>query len=323
VSQAVAVLAGVGTWLRAALTENAALKAVAFAVALALFVVQHGQQDQQERTIQVGLVWRVPPEDAMRVLMTPRRPSVDATLRGTGRAVNQLLETGVTPIELDLRDGQKKTVPFEPRMFSLPAGVEIVLIDPPSLELEWQDVVTREIPLQASITGQPRDEYTVKGKPVVEPERITVKGPQSLVETLQYARLAAFDVTGLTEGVYRRPVSIDPPPEPMRWVEAPNAWVTVTIARRVTEAKFAKLPVEVVGVPGGKPVPRTVDVTVIGPPEVVRALRAEQIVPRVDVSKAPGIDLATQKHGSATLPVNVSLAHADTEIQPPVVTVKW
>jgi hypothetical protein len=66
-----------------------------------------------------------------------------------------------------------------------------------------------------------------------------------------------------------------------------------------------------------------VDVTVTGPPEVVRALRAEQVVPRADLTKLSGVDLKTDKHGSAEVRLTAELAHAEAELQPPTVTVKW
>jgi YbbR domain-containing protein len=208
-------------------------------------------------------------------------------------------------------------------MFSTPPDVEVTIIDPPSIGLEWQDIVLRQVPLQASITGKPTEGYVVKGEPEVDPKEITVRGPASLVEVIQFVRLAAFDVSGLTEGIHRRPIAIDAPPNRVSYIGPRNASVTVSIARRVTEARFPKRPVEVVGVPNGIVTPRTVDVTIIGPPEVVRALRAEQIVPRIDLGKVPGLDLDKQKHGSATAKVTIDITQADAEIQPPTVNVKW
>jgi hypothetical protein len=61
----------------------------------------------------------------------------------------------------------------------------------------------------------------------------------------------------------------------------------------------------------------------VGPPEVVQALRAEQVVPRANLMKAPGFDLKDLRHGSAELPVTVELAGAQARVQPPSVTVKW
>ena len=53
------VLSFFGTWLRLALTENLGLKALSLAFALGLFFYQKGQQDQQQRTVPVGVVMRL------------------------------------------------------------------------------------------------------------------------------------------------------------------------------------------------------------------------------------------------------------------------
>ncbi|MFO0567092.1 MAG: YbbR-like domain-containing protein [Polyangiaceae bacterium] len=315
------VLAAVLLWLRGAFTQNLGLKALSLAFALGLFVYQKGQQDQQQRTVAVGVVMRLPSESAKRELMTPIPASIHVTLKGSTRAIDQLLQAGVAPVEIDLRDGQRDSITFEPRMFTLPPEVEITIIDPPSIELEWQDVVTRQIPLQASITGKPAEGFIVKGEPEVDPREMTVRGPVGLVEVIQYVRLAAFDVSGLTEGTYRRPIAIDAPPNRVSYIGPRSATVSVAIARQVAEARFPKRTVEVVGVPNAVVTPRQVDVSIIGPPGTVRALRAEQVVPRVDLTKTEGIDL--KGHGSATVRVVVDVAEAEVEVQPPTVTVKW
>jgi YbbR domain-containing protein len=314
---------GVLRWLREAFTDNVGLKALSLAFALGLFAYLHGQEDQQQRTVPVGVVLRLPPESAKRELMTQIPASIHVTLRGSTRAIDSLIQTGIAPVEIDLRDGRKESIAFEPNMFTLPPGVEISIIDPPSIDLEWQDIVTRKIPIQASITGKTAEGFVVKGEPEVQPKTITVRGPVSLVEVMQFARLAAFDVSGLTEGTYRRRIAIDAPPNRVSYIGPQSGTVTVTIARRVSEAKFARRPVEVVGVPSAVTKPHTVDVTVVGPPEVVRALRAEQVVPSVDLAKAKGVDLAKQKHGSALVPVTVDISKVRAEIQPPAVNVKW
>lgn len=309
------------TFLRESFTENLGLKALAMTFALGLFAFLQGQTDEQQRTIPVPIVMRLPPEGAARELMTPIPASIHVTLRGPARALDRQLQTGIVPIEIDLRDGHKESISFDPQSFSFPPETTINIIDPPSIDLEWEDVVTRQIPLQAAITGQPAEGYVVRGEPDVDPIQLTVRGPVSVIETMQFARLSAFDVSGLSAGTHRRRIAIDAAPVRARYIGAGTANVTVTIARRVSEAKFENRPVEVVGLPGGGSVPRTVDVTVSGAPEVIHALRPEQVIPRADLTKAPDIDL--KKHGSAVIKVTVELAHAEAELQPPSVTVKW
>ncbi|MBX3183983.1 MAG: YbbR-like domain-containing protein [Polyangiaceae bacterium] len=312
-------------WLSPAFTENLGLKLIAMTFAMGLFAYQHSREDQQQRTIPVGVVLRLPPDNAKRELMTPIPANIHITVRGSTRSIDRMLTSGIAPVELDLRDGKTSRVSFDSEMFSVPLDVDVGIIDPPSIELDWQDVVTRSIPVQAAITGKTAEGFMVKGDLKVDPTHVTVEGPAALVEVMQFARLSAFDVSGLSEGVYRRRIAIDDPPPRVRYLDprAPRPGVTVTIVRRVSEQLFTNRPVEVIGVTNGKANPRTVDVTVIGPPEVIRSLKPEQVVPRVDLSTAKDINLAEMKHGSTTLTVELEISDAEVKCQPPRVTVRW
>jgi len=318
-----AALAWLGTRLMRAVLDNPGLKAISLVFAVGLFVYLNRVEETIDRSFPVGIFVRQPPESAARELMTQIPPNVYVTLRGSARALEQLLrDKPIPPIELDLRDGERPGVTFDASMLSLPPGVVATIFDPPSIELEWQDVVTRLIPLQAAISGEPADGYVVQGQPTVDPTAVTVRGPKRMVEVMQHVRLAAFDVTGLAEGVYRRPIALDALPQRVSYLEITSTTVTVRIARRTHEAKFERLPVDVVGVTGGSSNPKHVMVTVVGPPEVVRALRAEQVVPRVDVAALPE-ELRNAKHGSVAAPVAVDVANVEVQVQPPTVTVKW
>lgn len=310
-------------FLKDSFTENVGLKAIAMGFAIGLFAFLYGQQDEQLRTIPVSVVMRPPAENSNRELMTQIPASVHVTLRGSARAIDRLIQTGVPPIEIDLRSGRKDQIVFDENMFQLPPETEVTIIDPPSIDLEWEDVVTRSVPVQASITGQAAAGYVVRGVPEVEPSQLTVRGPRSVVEVIQFARLAPFDISGLSEGVHKRRIAIDSPPTRTKFLGPGSAVVSVTIARRLSEARFENRPVEVVGMPGALSTPRTVDVVVFGPPEVVRALRADQVVPRADLTRVPGLDLKEARRGSVVAKVSVELTHAEVEIQPPTVNVKW
>lgn len=317
------LLTSVWTFLRESITENLGLKALAMVFALGLFAFVHGQEEEQQRTVPVPLVMRLPTAAAERELMTPIPASIHVTLQGSARAIDNLLQAGIPPVEIDLRDGRRETVVFDESMFTLPPETKITIIDPSSIELTWEDVATRQIPIQAAITGQPSDGYVVKGEPDVDPKTITVSGPVSAIEVMQFARLSAFDVSGLSEGVHKRRLGIDAPPQRVRYLGPQAATVAVTVARRVSEVRFENRPVEVLGVAGGTVAPRTVDVIVAGPPEIVRALRPDQIVPVADLTKVEGLDLKDQHHGATSVKVTLPLSHAEAEIQPPIVNVKW
>jgi hypothetical protein len=315
------LVAGLLTFLREAFSVNLGLKSLSLAFAFGLFIYQHGQQALQQRTVPVDVV-QLPPKDETRVLMSQLPGNLQVTLRGSSRAIDSLIRTGIQPVEIDLRTQKKTSIEFNAEMLSVPEDVEVVFIDPPRIDLEWQEITTRQVQLQSSISGQPAAGYVVKGEPEVEPKTLLAKGPASLVEVIQYARLAPFDVSGLTEGTYPRRIAIDGPPSRVSFLGPQSAAVKVTISRRLTEKTFTR-PIEVVGVAGGFSAPRSAEVTVIGPPEVVNALRPEQVVPRADLMTVPNFDLKAHPRGALAVKVTVELANAEAQVQPPSVTVRW
>src|SRR6187399_2081585 len=175
-------VASTGTFLRDAFTANIGLKALSFAFAVGLFLFLYGQRDEQQRTVAVGLSFRPPAEDSARELMTQLPATIHVTLRGPTHAIDRLVQSGMPPLTIDLRNGERESITFNERMFSLPPDMHVTGSDPPSIELEWEDVIARQIPVQASITGQPAEGYVVKGEPEVEPKQITARGPVSVVE---------------------------------------------------------------------------------------------------------------------------------------------
>ena len=317
------LLAWFANFLRESFTENIGLKALSLSIAVGLFAILYGKQDEQLRTLPVTVVLRPPAEGSDRELMTAIPPNIHLTLRGPARALDRAAQEGLFPIELDLRQGNREQIVFDPRQFKLPPDLKVSIIDPPSIDLDWEDVVVREIPVQASISGQPAAGYVVKGEPEPDPATLAARGPRSLVEVVQSARLAPFDVSGLSEGVHRRRIALDGPPPRVKFIGPSSVNVTVTIARRLAEVHFDSRPVEIAGVASATSTPRTVNVVVYGPPEVVHSLKPDQVVPRADLSKLQGLDLKEQRHGAAVVKLSVELTRAEVEIQPPSVNVKW
>lgn len=314
-------MTGLSAWLKEAFTENLGLKAMALVFSLGFFGYVHGREDVQQRTIPMSVI-SLPPEGGEKELMTRVPASVHLTVRGPARAMTTLIQDGGAPVEVDLRHGYPTRVKFQQDMFKLPKEIEIVVVDPPEFDLEWENVITRLVPLQASITGTPAEGRVVSGEPRIDPERVTVRGPSTTVETMQFARLEPYVVTGLTEGSWARRIAISSPPGRVQLLGLPAATVTVEIIKRKREQAYKSIEVHVIGPPQGVALPRLVDVTLSGPPEVILALHEDQIVPRADVAAIGLYDKETP-HGSATVPVTIDLHGIEAIVQPPSVTVKW
>lgn len=309
-------LQGVLAWIRAVFSENLGLKFICLICALALVGYQRSLEEKRTRTVPYQLDVQLPPDSDNRELMTILPPNIKLTLEGSTRALD-LAVSNVSSLSLDLRNGRKEQVVFSPEDFDVPPGVNIKFIEPARLVLEWQDVISRAVPVQSSVTGHVAEGFEVSALSV-EPSEVELRGPRALVQVTQFVRVAPFDVTGLSEGTYRRLLALDPPPERTHYLGNPSVAVSVDIRRRLVSQVFSEVPVEVVGVPGARTTPPAVAVTIIGPPEIVRGVSRELIVPQVTVTEED-----IKQHGSKMVDVQVELSRAQAEIQPPRVKVSW
>jgi hypothetical protein len=92
--------------------------------------------------------------------------------------------------------------------------------------------------------------------------------------------------------------------------------VNAEISREISERPFTKLRVSITGQTKAKSTPAEVDVRLKCPPEVVRGLRPEQVLPIVNVdSKEP--------QGSLSLPVVVKVDQCEVHVSPEQVVVRW
>jgi hypothetical protein len=302
-----------GYRIRSLVFENLNLKLVSLAFALTLYSVVHGSQEAQ-RSLAVSVVALTPPETSNRELVTTIPPEIRVTVRGQRSTLDDLHADDIH-VQLDLRDGIETRKTFEPSMIPLPPGIKVEQIDPPWIDLTWEDRIVRDVPVEVGIVGTPAPGFVVKGAPAADPSTVRAQGPKSEVIVLQHARADAFDVKGLTEGKYPRQLAIDRPPARVKY-DAQSVQATVEIAREVVERPFTKVPVAVLGHPNAKAQPTDVDVRLSCPSEVVRALRPEQVVPRAQVT-------STSEHGSDAVPVQLGIDQCEVHVTPPTVIVRW
>lgn len=303
--------------LRAAFTANLGLKAISFAAAVFLVAYQRSQEDERTRTVAFGLDVQLPEAAKRKELMTPIPPDIRVTVQGSLSALEELSASANT-LELDLRSGTVGHVTFSPDQLKLPPGTRIKNIEPTTLDLEWQNIIEREVPIQTSVAGEVAPGHELASA-IVVPEFTTLKGPEKVVGVVQSVRVAPFDLSGLSTGIYERQLALEPAPTRTTYEGPTTVTVSVHVRRHMVTANFAKLAVQVVG--GGTAIevlPASVDVSVKGIPEVVNALQPDLVVPRVDVT---GLD--TTRHGSAALPVVVDLSRVEVVTQPPTVKVSW
>ena len=302
--------------IRSAFTENLRLKLLSFGIALFFFSLFHGAQDAQ-RSVEVNLVVLMPPDNANRVLMSALPPTLRVTLRGSRAALEDLHADDIGNVQVDIHDGVTKRITFDPSQVHVPPDVTVEQVDPPAIDLSWEDEIVRDVPIELSVSGTPAPGFVVKGVPHADPATVRVRGPKTEALVLQYVRAESLDVSGLTEGTYTRHLALDKLPGRLVPDNSSQAvLVTVDITREVVERPFVKVPVAVLGQPKGKAQPTEVDVRLLCPPEILRGLRPEQVVPEAAVK-------STATTGSESIPVTVSVEGCESHTTPSSVVVRW
>lgn len=305
-----------GPRLLESLLANLPLKVASLAFSLGFFAFLHGAQNAH-RSFEVPVLYYLPPEETGSTLLALPPDRVRVHLTGGKALLDEIRADDLGSVQLDLRRGNSTYITFDPSQLSVPPGL-LVTIDPPGVELEWDTILSRDVPIQLSLAGEPQRGLAVDGPPTADPPTVRARGPRTIVEALQHARVEPFDIAGLTEGTHHRKLQLDPPASRVRY-SAQSTVVTVHIVRARLERVYGKIPVQVLGPQRPTVVPAEVDVQVSGPPELVNELRREQLVPIVDARAAAG----ESKSGTIELPVVVRVDGCTTRVTPASAFVKW
>jgi YbbR domain-containing protein len=297
------------SWLR-----NLNLKILAFAFALVLYSLSHGAQDAQ-RVVAINLVALLPPDASQKALVTSLPPQVKATIRGPRQLLDDVRVEDLGTLQIDLRGGTEHRVNLEPSMVRAPAGLRVEQIDPPFLELAWEDVVERDMPVLVSVLGTPARGFVVRGTLTADPATVHVRGPRTEVQLLQHVRAEPFDVSGLTEGAHVRTLPLQTPRGRML-LSATQVEVRTEVAREVVERILERVPVVVTGTAKGRTQPGEVDVRLQCPPEVARAVRRDQVIPHVHLEPS-------SPTGTMSVRVVINVDRCEAHAVPSAVIVRW
>lgn len=262
-------------------------------LALAILIWVNAQQVEDPLrseiiTVPVNIVNQ--PENS--ILITPSRDRLAAQLvfEGPATVVTDMTASDFTAT-IDLSDvpfGVETAVPVD-----IQTGTPNITLRSQPLEIAvlLEQLVTRQIPVMLDVRGDVARGYT-QGEPLIDPPAITVSGPASSVESLDFARVTVF-LSNNREDLFdtRQPIFYDQQGRvaSVRNLDLSDEQVNVTIP--VTEsAGYAEKSIDVDLV--GQPAPgyRVLDISVTpvsvlvqGRPTLLRQLDRVQTEP-IDIT---------------------------------------
>lgn len=274
---------GAQAFIRGAFTKNLRLKALAIFITILIFALVRGGRETTAR-ITVDVEALRPGESAKRVLMTPVPETVKVRVRGSARLVQMVSDEEIPPVTLDLREAEDGRYDLEGAPFRVPPGLEVVSVIPSTVDLRFEERITRQVPVVPVLSGEVAEGHHVKDPIPVEPAEVTLSGPASEVVDITEVHTTPMILGGLGPGQHPRRIRLEAPPEHSRYTGDDQVEVTVIVEPDVTERVFPRVPVEVRGTELASSA-ETVNVTLRGPPSALEGLERERVTAFVQLGE--------------------------------------
>ncbi len=263
-------------WIKDAITRNFPLKALSFALAVALWVRVSEDQTVTE-TVPVKLVIERPddlilldpPGDTMAIQVVAPRSKIKALHKIPLEMTIDLTHAG--PGEMDFS-------PVGQRIRNLPPGVQISAYMPSSFHFTFDEKMTRTLKIQVPLEGKPAPGYRVVGTPRVEPASVDLVGPAGILGAMFHLETEPVDISDATRTITGR-YALNLSNPLLRVVNGrEDVLVTVEIAEEVVEKTLAGLKVEIPETMGHCAIePDEVEVVLEGPSEAVKRIEPSDV----------------------------------------------
>ena len=281
--------------LRRVFVEDWSLKLLSLAIAIVLWLLVTGQNQPVTAHVNVQLNFIRP--QSLEISNDPPR-TVDVMLTGSRNKLDDLtsLDLVATVDISDQRSGERVLRLADKAVITLPQGIKVDGFQPSAIPIRLEEIVERQIPVEAKLEGKPDDGFEVYSA-TPNKTSVSVRGPASRVNALQKIPTESIWVTGHKESFPANNVALDVPDAKVDLLE-PMVNVAIEIGERRTEKTFAG--VEVITSDGGKVQPATTSVTLLGGASLLETIKSEQFRIILDGDE-PRLELPKMLQGRVTL----------------------
>jgi YbbR domain-containing protein len=247
--------------------EDWALKLVALAITFGLWFGVTGLSTPTTRRISVPLNLSI--SSNAQVTSSPQK-EIEIEISGDKRRIEEIDRSGLSA-SVDLTEFVmgELVVDLSPKTVSvqLPPGVKLVDVTPGRIAVTLENVEERELEVKANVVGVPAAGHEVYGITIL-PARIRVRGPASVVRSLESIQTAAIDIAGKKENVNMRQMTV-PSSDPQATVIDSVVDVLIRIGEKRIERSYS------VPVTGGQG--RIGSFSLVGEPSVVTKIRPDEL----------------------------------------------
>jgi len=181
--------------------KNWVLKLVSlfFALFLWYFVVGEDKVDMNV-TFPVEIVNL--PRDL--IISNQFKKQVEVTISGQRSLIRGMTEQHISR-SIDLSKAKPGTVVIQnnPDSISLPRGLSILRVQPPTLTLLLDRLIQKELPIKPILEGEVHPDFRLDSV-TVEPQTLEISGPQAILDREEELQTVPIDINGLNESTVKQ-----------------------------------------------------------------------------------------------------------------------
>lgn len=178
----------------AAFTKNWLLKLLSLIIGASLWYFVVGE-DRVDLIVTMPLELRNLPTDL--VIANQYKKDIDVALSGPRRLIQDMRQQNISlPIDLSTAQPGAMVIQNKADAIPLPQGISVQRVQPATLTLLVDRLVQKDFPISPVTKGKPAAGYSLESLSL-KPPRITVTGPQTVLEKEQHLKTSAIDLEGL------------------------------------------------------------------------------------------------------------------------------
>lgn len=266
------------------ITDNWKLKALAFALAVLLWVVVTADQPT---TGWFTVPLEVVVTDPNYQLRTDDLPDeVEVRFAGPGRDLFDIaLRRPTLRLAINDVEDEVEARALEPRMVQFPGQTAVNALDvrPAAVQLEFTRVESREVPIRATISSELGEDFAIVDTLQANPGTVRLTGPVGQIQSITSVATEPFTLTP-SDTVVNEVVPLDTTNLSGIQISAREIAITGRIDR-VIERELTNVPVDVG--PGVGILPRSINVQLRGPATVVEDITPEFFRVVVSIAEIP------------------------------------
>lgn len=245
-------------------------------------------------------------------------------VQGPQNLITTLRQESIS-ISLELPDAVRSgeiTLELTPNNVQLPYAnqLSVIQISPESVTIRLEDLVSKFVKIQPYIRGAVANGFELGSWEII-PSLAQIRGPTSIIESLDSVFTEAIEVNGLSMSFNQR-VEVKPSEKLVMVIEPAQVTATIRIIEKHTSIEFSEVPVKFRTTPGmeaSDPIPASVKLMINGPMRVVSSIdpkTIEILIDCIDLQPGRHVILASWQGPEGITTTSIIPDHIDVLISP-------